>query len=209
MERLAIIGAGEFGNQVYEYAKLQNKYDLVGFIDDFNSDNTFCELPILGKIEETEQLYNTNEFDCLFIAIGYSHLRFKYKLQQKLKHLPFATIIHPTATIEKNAIIQPGVLICANTHIGINTIIKSGAVIHLFSFVPHDNVIKECAFISSGVNIGGKSSIGKKCFLGIGSTITDSISICDEVVIGASSVALKSINSPGTYIGTPAKLLVK
>ena len=108
MDRLAIIGAGMFGRQALEIAHLQKKYDVVGFYDDFSKDDIFEELPILGKIDDVRNDFSKGVFDVLFIAIGYNHLEFKQNLFKKFASIPFATIIHPTAIIEKSAVLEGG-----------------------------------------------------------------------------------------------------
>lgn len=207
--RLAIVGTGEFGEQVLKYSELQNKYEVVGFFDDFISENDFLHKPVLGKVDDIVSLFDQDTFDTLFIAIGYNHLRFKQELMNRLKHIPFATIVHPTAIIEPCATLEEGTLICGNSYIGINSVIKRGAVVHLCSFVPHDNIIDECVFISSGVNLGGKTQIGERTFVGLGATVSDSLCVCSDVLIGAGALVLKSIIESGTYIGSPARKLAK
>lgn len=205
MSRVAIIGAGEFGKQVLEIAVLQNKYVPVGFFDDFYTEKSFQDLPILGKIDDVETLYRQNKFDCLFISIGYNHLRFKQELTKRFSAIPFATIIHPTVVIEQSADIAQGVLIYSLAYIGPDVKIFRGSVINVYTYLPHDNLIKECSFLSCGINMAGKVNVGERCFIGIGVTISDSINICDDVLVGAGTVVVKDINESGTYVGCPAR----
>jgi acetyltransferase-like isoleucine patch superfamily enzyme len=50
-------------------------------------------------------------------------------------------------------------------------------------------------------------SIGSNVWIGHAVTILPGVEICDNVVVGASSVVTKSIVEPGTYVGNPAKKL--
>lgn len=50
-----------------------------------------------------------------------------------------------------------------------------------------------------------RMDMGNNVFCGVGSTIIDKISICDDVVIGAGAVVIEDIVEPGTYVGIPAK----
>lgn len=205
MKQVAIIGAGEFGKQVLDIALLQNKYAPVGFIDDFNERKTFQGLDILGKIDDVETLYKRNKFDCLFVAIGYKHLSLKQELLKQFAHIPFATIVHPTSVIEQSAEIAQGVLTYAFAYIGFGSKVCKGSVINVYSYLPHDNLVKECTFLSCGVNMGGKVTIGERSFIGVGSTISDNLTICDDTLIGAGTVVIKDIEESGTYVGCPAR----
>jgi acetyltransferase-like isoleucine patch superfamily enzyme len=60
-----------------------------------------------------------------------------------------------------------------------------------------------------GAKILGGAKIGNSCRIGSNSTILPNVQICDDVVIGAGAVVTKSITEPGTYIGVPAKKLIK
>jgi acetyltransferase-like isoleucine patch superfamily enzyme len=60
-----------------------------------------------------------------------------------------------------------------------------------------------------GAKILGGAKIGNSCRIGSNSTILPNVEICDDVTIGAGAVVTKSITEPGTYIGIPAKRLVK
>ncbi len=51
-----------------------------------------------------------------------------------------------------------------------------------------------------------KTNIGNKVSIGSNSTILP-VDICDNAIIGAGSVVVKDITTPGTYAGNPAKLI--
>ena len=112
MKRLAIIGSGELGQQIRHYAEIENKFQVVGFFDDYADPDSFVEgLPILGNIKEVLQSYNNGLFDVAFVAIGYKHLSFKKQLFTSLhSNIPFATIISNPTYIDPTAQIGDGVI---------------------------------------------------------------------------------------------------
>lgn len=205
MNRLAIIGAGDLGKQALEIARLQKKYVPVGFFDDFNTDDSFQNLPPLGKIEDIEAAFSGKKFDYLFAAIGYKHLGFKQQLTERFSRIPFATIVHPTAVIEREAELESGVLLYAFAYIGFGVKVSKHSVINVYTYLPHDVLVKECSFLSCGVNVGGNVTIGERTFVGIGATVSDGVNICDDVLVGAGTVVIKDIVEPGTYAGCPAR----
>ena len=48
-------------------------------------------------------------------------------------------------------------------------------------------------------------SIGSQCFIGVGVSIRDGISIADNSTVGMGSVVVKSITESGTNFGNPCK----
>lgn len=205
MNRLVIVGASEFSNQVISIANNQNKYQIIGYYDDFIEANEYHDLPVLGNLDQLEKDFKDNRFDIIFLAIGYNRLNYKELLLGRFSNIPLATIIHPTAFIEKNTIIEDGVLIYPFAYVGPRVHLKKCVVVNVYTYLPHDNTVEACTFLSGGINIGGKVNIGKRCFIGIGVTTNDSIEIGNDVFLGSNTLVLKSILKPGTYVGSPAR----
>ena len=85
-QRLAILGGGELGRQVAHYAKLDGRYDVVGFLDDTIQNGTIVAgIRVLGDMNDVLQLYSNNTFDSVFIGVGYDHFDFKSLLYEKIK----------------------------------------------------------------------------------------------------------------------------
>lgn len=208
-QRLAIIGAGELASQVIHYAHVDGRYLPVGFFVDYPEDmQCFEGLKRLGTIQDVEESYTNGAFDCLFIAIGYKHLAFKQSLHASLKgKIPFATVIanatyiDPSSTIGEDVIIYPGSIIDKDVVIEDNVLLNLGATIS------HNSLVGNSSFIGVRSAVSGFSKIGSCCFFGTNSTISDNISICDNVIIGASAVVIHDIVEEGAYVGVPAKKL--
>ena len=78
-------------------------------------------------------------------------------------------------------------------------------------FVGHGVMFINDPFLKDGPARGDKTfwrstTIGNKVSIGSNATIL-SVSICDNVVIGAGAVVTKNITQPGVYAGNPAKLI--
>lgn len=205
MKRLAFIGAGMLGKQALEIANLQKEHSFVGFYDDFCEDTTFEGLPIIGKIDEIEKDFKNGVFDELFIAIGYNHLGFKQELFKRFTSIPMATIVHPSAIVEDTAVLQGGNLLYAMAYVGPRCTMEFGSVLNIMSYLAHDIILGNCSFMSGGINVGGKTNIGERCFIGLSTAIIDEVTICNDVFLGAGTVVSKSISEPGTYVGVPAR----
>ena len=115
------------------------------------------------------------------------------------------TFIGPFVEVQKDAIIgqncrvQSHTFICELVTIGNNCFIGHGVMFvnDLFSEGKPANGNKA---LWKATNIGNHVSIGSNA------TIL-SVSICDNVVIGAGAVVTKNITKPGIYVGNPAKFL--
>lgn len=206
MNRLAIIGSGELGQQVAHFAKETGKYKVVGWFDDCQTKGTIIGgYPILGLTNEIHNFYNKT-FDSIFIAIGYNHLKIKKEIYLKLKNkIPLATIIHKTAIIDKTAKIGEGVIVYPGAILDKDVEIKDNVVINLGCVISHNTTVGLHCFVAPAVCIAGFVHIDELCVVGINSTIIDNINIVSNCTIGANATVTKDIAVSGKYIGTPAK----
>lgn len=115
--------------------------------------------------------------------------------------------VGPFVEIQKNVTIGPG------TRIQSHTFICELVTIGRDCMVAHGVMFINDLFAHGGPARGDKrlwksTSIGNRVSIGSNSTILP-VTICDDVVIGAGSVVTKNITTPGTYAGSPARLMTK
>jgi sugar O-acyltransferase (sialic acid O-acetyltransferase NeuD family) len=211
MEKLAIIGSGDLGQQIAHIALSDNHYQLAGYFDDFEiKGETKNGIPILGGISEVQKAFENQLFDVLLIAIGYHHFETREKLFLQFKNnIPFGKIIHSSSLIDSTVIIGLGSVIYSGCILDMNVKIGENVLIYNGCNFAHDVELKNHSIISPGVQIAGFSSIGQSVNLGIGTIISDHISIVENTKTGAGTVVVKSIEKPGVYIGVPAKKIQK
>ena len=157
-EKIVIIGAGGHGKVICDAVVAQNKYDLLGFVDD--------ALPIgsvvlngYKVIEKQKNIQNLKDLKCLFIvAIGNNEVRERiYNLAAEF--LEAAIVIHPAAIIGSEVKIGKGSVILANgmvnacSQLGINSIVNVNAI------VDHDCMIGDYVHLSIGSLVGSNSTI--------------------------------------------------
>jgi acetyltransferase-like isoleucine patch superfamily enzyme len=107
--------------------------------------------------------------------------------------------------------IQRGVTIGARTRVQSHSFICELVTIGEDCFIGHGVMFVNDRFAQGGPARGDKSlweatSIGNNVSIGSNATILP-VSICDDVVIGAGAVVTRDIAVPGTYAGSPARLL--
>ncbi len=47
--------------------------------------------------------------------------------------------------------------------------------------------------------------VGNGTWIGAGAVVSNNVSICGEVTVGAGAVVVKDITESGTYVGVPAR----
>lgn len=200
-KRIAIIGAGGFGREVYSF--LDKEFECIGFID-FQKEGSALPKPILGHEENIEELIEKHNFSDCALTIGDMSNRAAIYERINEFSIEFPQIIHSSVVststdIGNGTVIYPGVVIMNDCNIGSFSLINSGVTIG------HDVVIGDFCNINPGVNLAGRILIGERTLIGIGATVKENITIGNNCVIGAGSVVLKDVPDNTTVYGVPAK----
>jgi UDP-3-O-[3-hydroxymyristoyl] glucosamine N-acyltransferase len=104
-----------------------------------------------------------------------------------------------------------GVLIGNDVEIGANTTIDRGAIedtviedgVKLDNLVQiaHNARIGEHTIMAAMSGVAGSTRVGKRCMIGGGAVMINSLSICDDVIFTFRSIVTRSVDEPGTYSG--------
>lgn len=201
-DKLIIIGASVHGKVVADIAIKMNKWESIAFLDDDQSIKTSMGLEIIGKTADAFTYKDEADF---FVAIGNNAVR--EKVQEKLSDegLNVVSLIHPSAFIGMDVEMGIGTAVMAGVVINSSTSIGKGCIINTSSSLDHDNLLEDYVHISPGVNIAGTVKVGKGSWLGIGSVVSNNISICSGCKVGAGAVVVKDITESGTYVGVPVR----
>lgn len=210
MKRIAIIGAGDLGQQIAHYISHSKTHKVVGFFDDFGIVGEVINgLPILGNITNVEVLFKKGAYDELLIGIDYKHFDIRKNLFEKYSPLiPFATFIHPSCYVDDSSKIGKGTIILPRAIIDCNAEVKDNVFIYSGTIVGYNITIHSHSILSLSVVVGGFSTIGTSCFIGLGSLIIDNVKIVNNTFLGIGTNVISNIEEEnGVYIGNPAKYL--
>lgn len=103
-------------------------------------------------------------------------------------------IIKDNVEVQHNCCIDKGVM-------GGNTVLEEFVKVDNFVHIAHDDHIGERTLITAGVKLSGRVTVGKDCWLGVNSTISNGINIGDNCRITLGSVVTKDVESNSTVTG--------
>lgn len=199
---ISFIGYSGHAFVCIDIAILRN-FNILGYYDFKEVKNNRYNLDYLGN----EENFKMND-SLLFCSVGNNSRReFIFKKIYNEKKNMFVNLIHPSTIISKSSNIFENVLISAGAIVNSFCTIERGAIINTNAVIEHECHIKQFAHLAPGTILAGNVTIGRRSFIGGNSFVKQGVKICDDVIIGAGSTVLKDINKPGTYIGSPAKLL--
>lgn len=125
------------------------------------------------------------------------------------KQYIFETVIHPSAIIAPEILIEDGVEIMAGAivqpgvRLGPNVIINTGAR------VDHDCSIDAHAHIAPGVTLSGNVHIAQGAHIGTGASIIQGIRVGESSVVGAGAVVISDVQAGDIVVGVPARSVAR
>lgn len=209
MKRLIILGAGNMGKIVCEYAKLMKEYktewNIAGYLEfaekEVNADDAYPS--VIGAIE-TYQPREDDVFVCSYASVEEREKSVQF---MEAKGGKFVNIIHPTANILSTNKMGVGNVIGAFTTLSVNTTIGSHCVIQDHCNVGHDSVIGDFSHLYVGNIVCGINTLGKCVTVYTGSVIYPKLKVGEGAVIGAGSVVMRVVKPGTSVMGNPAKKL--
>ena len=208
MSKIYIYGASGFGREVIDlvrdirsYSELECLENIV-LIDDNPNLLNVSGLNLIPSHDFNPEMGE------VVIAIADPNIR-----QSIVDKLPeetvYATLIHPSAQIGRNTKISKGSIICAGVIVTCNIEIGIHSHLNLGTTVGHDCNIGDYFTTAPHVNISGSCSIEDNVYFGTKAATKQGVNIVSDVIVGMGANVLKSLSEPGTYVGTPAKMLVR
>lgn len=207
--KIVIFGCGSQGLIVADILQMLDAYELVGFLDDKESNQKKGEchgLPVMGGRNALESTLNNN-IRHIVVAIGDNDARMEITETCLAVGFTLATVIHPHASIAAGVSIGPGTIIKAQAVVEPGAIIQESVVIGAQAYIGHDCVIENGVHVSAGGIIGGGTQIGEGSWVGIGATVINQRQVGKRVKIGAGSAVIEDIPDDRVAFGVPARIL--
>ncbi|MCU0848893.1 MAG: NeuD/PglB/VioB family sugar acetyltransferase [Spirochaetes bacterium] len=195
-EKVIIFGCGGHSRSVADVLIDSRRGVDITFIDgNAEAGETIFGFPVLKEIE-------LKSLDMVFIAIGDNQKR-KAEFE-RLSDLNIISIISGKSHLGKNSAIGRGCFIGNYSHIGPSSSIGDDTVINNGAVVDHEVEVGPHCHIGPNATISGRSRLGSCVFIGVGATVIDGITICDNAMVGMESTVIMNIVASGIYTDSPA-----
>jgi sugar O-acyltransferase (sialic acid O-acetyltransferase NeuD family) len=198
MKKLAILGYGGHGRVVADIAN-ECGWKKINFFDEDDkiSSNLFGS--------QDDFFNKSKDYDGVFIAIGSNSHREKAILRLKNIGANLINIIHPSAYIGSNVILEQGIVAMPKTVINTSCKIGIGVILNTGCTIDHDCEIGNYCHISPGVNVAGGVLIGCNTWIGINACVKDHVSLGSNILVGAGAAVISNIEDNMTVAGIPAR----
>jgi len=145
------------------------------------------------------------------IAIGNPHGRVRVQFHERLiaERLQPVTIVHPSAQIAENAVIEAGCQFMAGAIVNPEARLGRQCIINTKASVDHECILEDGVELAPGATICGNVRLGINAWICAGATVLPRLQIGADAIVGAGAVVLHDVSIGTTVVGVPANPLIK
>lgn len=198
-KKVIIVGASGHGKVIADIVHKSGD-EVIGFLDDDSTKKEIHQIPVLGKIKDTQRYK-----DDFYFIIGIGDNQIRKKIAESNPDLNYYTAIHPTAVIGEGVRIGNGTAVMAGVVINVDADIGEHCIINTSAVTEHECVIGNYTHISPQACLCGNVHVGEECHIGAGATVINNCYITENTIIGAESAVVQNITESGTYAGVPVR----
>ena len=189
-KEIILIGAGGHCKACIDVIELENKFKIVGLIDNkkifidryktIGSDNSLKRIKIKNALVTFGQIKNLSTREKTF------------KLLKKLNfNLP--SVISPLAYLSNDVTLGPGSIIMHKVIANKGAKVGKNCIINTGSILEHDTKISDNCHISTGAIINGGVEVGRNTFIGSGTVIKQNVKIGKFCFVNANKFISKNL----------------
>ena len=207
MRPIILIGGGGHCISCIDVVEQTGLYQIVGILDlPEKLGQKVLNYSVIGTENELERFLPVcSDFLITVGQIKSSELREIIFLKVMMAGGNLPVIISPFAYVSPNARIEEGSVIMHHVLVNSGAIVGKGCILNSKSLIEHEAKIGDFCHISTASVINGQAIVGDSCFIGSNTVVSNNTHITANTIIAAGSQVLKSIESPGAYIGHPLR----
>jgi acetyltransferase EpsM len=199
MNKVYLYGFSGHGKVVAEILE-ESGAAIQGVFDDAPELPGAFDYPVMGAFEAAKFRKGSQ----LIISIGNNDTR--RKIARRL-NVPFATAIHPGASISKRSTIGEGSVIMAGASVNSNVVVGEHVILNTNCSVDHDCELGDFVHVSPNVALAGNVKVGEGTHLGIGACVIQGIIIGKWATVGAGTVVITDVPDNAVIVGNPGRII--
>jgi acetyltransferase-like isoleucine patch superfamily enzyme len=198
---VVIAGAGNLGKLLYDCLDGDERWRLVGFIDDGHAGEQCYGLPVFGSADYDPALARS-----AFLAIGFPEMRRAMAARLAPIGLTWQRFVDRRAMVGRHATLGEGVLVLSFAMVASSVRIGAFSYLSSYAHVGTGASVGEYSSILPAASIG-KSAIGDDCVIGLRSACLDGASVGDGTVVAPFTLLRKPVPAGAFVAGSPPRIV--
>jgi sugar O-acyltransferase (sialic acid O-acetyltransferase NeuD family) len=218
IEKLLLIGGGGHCKSCIDVIHAEGRFEIAGivenpeyhtsgrFTDDEANKNSVSGYPVIGTDQDLPELIR--KYKNALITVGQIQnpsVRMKLFTLVKESGGVLPVIISPNAYVSRTALVGEGTIVMHNVVINTEAIIGMNCILNTGALIEHEASVGDHCHISTYAILNGQCRVGSRTFMGSRSVMANNTEVGNDIVVSAGSVVLRSLDRPGTYIGSPLR----
>jgi UDP-perosamine 4-acetyltransferase len=204
-----ILGSGGHAKVIMDALSLQS-VSVLGMTDSDQGrwNKSVMGVTVLG--DDDAVLQHSPRSIRLIIGIGSvskSGILRRKQLYEKFKSrgYSFASVVHPSAVVSRDASLEEGVQLMAGTVVQTGARIKANSIVNTRVSVDHDCDVGVHCHLAPGVILSGGVQVGDEVHIGTGAVVIHNIKIGRGSIVGAGATVLTDVRAGVSVAGIPAR----
>lgn len=198
---VAVIGAGGHAKVVISTLEAAGRVVAAVFDDDpRHEDNEIAGVKVTVPVPAAAALRKRG----LEVILAVGENRARAAVAERLEGAWWTVALHPSAMLDRRAVIQGGSLVCAGVVIQPTAQIGAHAIVNTGAIIEHDCELGAFCHVAPGAVLTGAARLGTGVLIGAASTILPGRVVGSWSIVGAGSVVTRDVAAAQTVVGVPA-----
>jgi sugar O-acyltransferase (sialic acid O-acetyltransferase NeuD family) len=210
MNTVVVVGGGGQGRQVIDAIEHGGRGRVVGVLDDaLSSGTTVAGHRVLDSAAGLGACAARAGATAYVVAIGsnFDRAAVMQRLDDDRGHLVLATVVHPAASVARDAMLGEGSIVLAGAVVANGCTLGRGVLLGSNSSIDHDGLIGDFASLAPGATVAGTVQIGARTALGVGANVVHRVTIGADTVVGAGALVLDDLPDGVVAYGVPTRVV--
>jgi len=210
-ETIILIGGGGHCKSCIDVIRAEGRFEIAGIVESAGFQiNPEQELvsgcPVIGTDDDLPELIR--RYKNALITIGQiRNPAVRIRLFEKAREIGanFPVIISPNAYVSGTAKIGAGTIVMHQALVNTEAMVGFNCILNTGCLIEHEAMVGDHCHISTHAILNGQCRVGSRTFIGSRSVLSNNTEIAVDTLVSAGSVVLRSLETPGTYIGNPLR----
>ncbi len=203
-EPVVLYGAGGHSKSVISVLERQNKWEVIGFLDDNPATDSVLGYPVLGDRGHARSLLESG-ITRVHVSVGDNAARSRLAAEMVSLGFSLVSVVDPTVVRLPETSVGRGALVHAYTVLGAACQLGELAIVNAHAAVGHDSVIGDGVQLAPFVCLAGNAKVGDRTLVGMGAMVLRGVTVGSDVVVGANSVVTRDVEDNAIVVGSPAR----